>query len=184
MGLFYSLGVTFDSIEEAKNCKIEFEKRKIFLSDNTEINFQISVLKCGYLLNKKEQFTCGIFPIGLEIPNANLKLFKGKYFYEIRNGIYTFLQDLKLSFNFAFYEFEGADFVQCDNPIIEILQYGFGEIYSGEPNGSFLGLYNSSDFLPKKYLDGLIISDRICDKKFKNSKELNTFKEGYLWIKL
>lgn len=184
MGAFYSLGITFDNIENAENCKSEFEKYKYYLSDNTEVGFRIFITKCDYLLNEKEQFTCGIFPLGLELPNANLKLLEGKYFYEIRTSIYTFVKDLKLSFNFAFYEFEGADFVQDNNPIFEILESGYGKIESGEPNGYFLGLYDSSDFLPKRYLDGLVISNTICDRNLTDLKEFENFKEGYLWLKL
>lgn len=184
MGAFYSLGITFDNIENAENCKFEFEKYKFFLSDNTEMSFRIFVLKCDYLLNGKEQFTCGIFPIGLEIPNPNLKLLKGKYFYEIRTALYNFLKDLKFSFNFAFYEFEGADFVQDNNPITEILEHGYGKIESGEPSGYFLGLYNSLDFLQKRYLDGLVISNAICEKDLTDLKEFENFKDGYLWLQL
>ena len=184
MGAFYSFGITFDNIENAKNCKSEFEKYNFSLRDNTEMDFRIFVTKCDYLLDEKEQFTCGIFPLGLELPNANLKLLKGKYFYEIRTKLYTFLKDLKLPFNFAFYEFEAADFVQDNNPIFEILEYGYGEIESGEPNGYFLGLYNSSDFLPKRYFDGLVISDAIYKRDLKVLKEFEKFKEGYLWLQI
>lgn len=182
MGVFYSLGITFDTIENAENCKLEFEKFDFSLSDNTKIDFRIFVTKCDYLLKEKEQFTCGIFPLGLELPNTNLKLLKGKYFYEIRTALYTFLQDLKISFNLAFYEFEGSDFLQDNNPINEILEYGYGAIESGEPNGYFLGLYNSSDFLPKRYLDGLVISETIYKSHFTDFKEFISFKENYLWL--
>ena len=184
MGAFYSLGISFNNIENAENCKSQFEKYNFVLSDNTEMLFRIFILKCDYLINGKNQYVCGIFPLGLEIPNLNQKLLKGKYFYEIRNLLYDFIRNLNLDFNFAFYEFEGADFVQDNNPIDEISIYGYGEIVSGEPVGYFLGLYNPKDFLQKRYLDGLIISNKIWNKDILNINEFETFKEGYLWLKL
>ena len=181
MGAFYSFGITFSTSKEADNCKSLFENYDFSLSDSTIINSRLFVNQCDYSLNNNEQFICSIFPEGLELPGANPKLLQAKYFYEIRNMFYQFLLNLNLKFNIAFFEFEGADFIQDNNPLLIIQDY---DDYYVSINEYFTGLYKDEDFIQKKYLGGLVISESLDNKNNLNIDAFENFKIGYKWISI
>lgn len=179
MGAFYSFGITFNTLQDADNCKLLFTNHNLQLSDSTIVSSRILIGECEYMLGDKKQFVCAIFPNGLELPNANLKFLQPKYFYEIRNSFYKFLSEIDIEFNFAFFEFEAADFIQDNNPLLEFKNY---ENYYAGINEYFDGLYNADDFLQKKYLGGLVIAKPLIESSSLNPDEFDYFKNGYLWI--
>jgi hypothetical protein len=176
LGAFYSFGITFNKLEDAEFCKLSFENYDLQLSDSTIVDSRIFTRECDYLLNDKKQFICVIFPRGLELPNENPKLLQAKYFYEIRDLLYKFLIQIKLEFNIAFFEFEGADFIQDNSPLMEIEDYDNYYVGLNEYFG------DSQDFIQKKYLGGLVISTSVIKANPLNFNGFEIFKIGYSWI--
>lgn len=182
MGAFYSFGIIFSNQNDAEECKIQFSNYIVELSDGTKIKSRIFTEKCDYKINGLKQYLCGIFPIGLELPGLNPKFVQAKYFYEIRNHLYAFLEKLNLKFSFAWFEFEAADIIKDENPLIEIKTNGIGEIHSGELNGYFNGTHDKDGYFPKRDLDGFVISESLYKSSDLKLKEFKTFKSDYFWL--
>ena len=182
MGAFYSFGIIFSNQDDSEKCKYQFSNYGVELSDGTKIEFRIFTDECDYEINGSKQYSCGIFPIGLELPGLNPKLVKAKYFYEIRNQLYLFLEKLNLEFNFAWFEFEAADIIKDENPLLEIKKNGIGETHNGELNGYFNGTHDNDGYSPKRDLDGFVISESIYKLSELNLEEFKIFKSDYLWL--
>jgi len=184
LGAFYTFGITFSRLDYAEQCKLLFQDFQINLDDNTEVKSNIYINNCDYKLDELQQYICSIFPVGLGTNHINLKYFEAKNFFHIRNCLYNFLNGLNLPFNFAFFEFEGADFLQDFNPIEELQNADLNEIGDGKLAAYFQGQYNEKDFLPKRFLDGLVISSFVYNNFNLNIKEFRTYKKDYLWLPL
>jgi hypothetical protein len=184
LGAFYTFGITFSNLEYAERCKLQFQDFEIKLNDSSEVKSNIYINNCDYKIEETQQYICAIFPTGLGTNEINLKFFEAKNFYHIRDCFYKFLFELNLPFNFAFFEFEGADFLQDFNPIEELQNADLSEIGNGELVGYFQGQYNPEEFLPKRFLDGLVISSSVYTISNLKIEELQPFKNGYLWLSL
>ena len=181
MGAFYSFGIIFNNQNDAEKCKTVFATYNLQLSDSTKIESRVFVDECDYAINDLKQYSCSIFPIGLELPGLNPKLVQANYFCEIRNQLYAFLKNLKIEFNYAWFEFEAADIIKDENPLPEIKKDGIGEIHGGELNGYFAGV-GDGKHSPKRDLDGFVISESLYESYELAIKEFEPFKSGYFWL--
>jgi hypothetical protein len=85
-----------------------------------------------------------------------------------------------MEFNYAFYEFEGADCFLDEDVVEQINKFGIGTTEK-DKNASFMGFFNVDYYLPKRHLDGLILSERM----FSNIEDKNSFEEfknKYMWL--
>ena len=179
MGYFYSLGVNFNERELAEKCNQKVKNFEIKLTDDSivEVNTYVYEEK---LIDGKFRYQSQIFPEGMQCSTGNRKLLSKPYFYEIRNKLYSFLYELDMEFNYAFYEFAGADCFLDEDVVEQINKFGIGTTEK-DKNASFMGFFNVDYYLPKRHLDGLILSERM----FSNIEDKNSFEEfknKYMWL--
>ena len=172
MGYFWSMGISFQNKELAEKCKTEIDS--LVLSDNTLVGLGKYISE-----NKKLQtYILQIYPEGMEIAE-NEKLFSYPFFQEIRNQLYNFVLGLKIEYNIAFYEFEAADYLLNDDVIEDILSFGLGEIRMKQSNVLY---FDEENYIPKRYLDGLILSNNEYKKIAIRYPEFKPYKDGYVWL--
>ena len=152
MGFYWSMGISFSDKQIAENCQANF--KEIILSDGRIVNLNSYIL-LQTNFDLKPDYVLEIFPEEMEI-DGNRKNLEFPFFGEIREKLFQFIKKLKLDFNIAFCEFEGADRVTNENIIHWINEDGIGEINYKELNDVFFDLRN---YVPKRYFDGLILSD-------------------------
>lgn len=188
MGYFYSLGISFDNENIAQECISEFKRTEIKLSDSTCLECHSEISKSIYLDNVPQQYICCFHPNGMGDLNTEIKLFTRPYFYEIQKAFYSFLYSLKLPFNYALWEAEGADRIISDDLATYLKRYGYDKHYGfgkdeiGDPNASHFSGFEASYFEDKRYLDGLIMSEKKYSMIKEQFKEFEIFKDGYFWL--
>ena len=180
MGFFYSLGINFDDLESAQTCKSKMISYKIQLSDLSIVDKTISIYK-SKLTGGKIQYQVQIFPDGLQYVTGNKKLASPAFFYEIRSRLYEFLLSSVFYYNYAFFEFEGADYF-LDVDIAAYLNiHGIGKIKEGDDNAASIAQYVATDFTSKRFLDGLVLSN-ILYKELENKSDFQKFNDNYMWL--
>lgn len=187
MGYFYSLGISFDTADDAQQCCKALREQNLILSDSTIVDFDIEIQK-GTFNNAKQQYICGLFPNGMDDWKTNFKLFELPYFYEIRDQLYSFLFNYSFPFNYAHWEAEAADRL-IEDVASEFLEtnslnqhHGFGKDEFGDPNASYFSKKNSDYYQNKKYWDGLVISKSKIPINSVATSSFLEFKPGYLWL--
>ncbi len=181
MGYFYSLGVNFDDLETLDSFKKEIEKSYILLSNSLKVSLTFQTAE-NKIPNNSNSFQLIIFPEGLQYMCGD-KNFAGRpYFYEIRSKLYEFLINYEHTFNHAFFEFEGADFLIDNNIGNYINTYGIGDIQSGDKNAASLCDFEALYYDSKRFLDGLIISESIFSSLTTDKSYFEKFKKGYYWL--
>jgi hypothetical protein len=181
MGWFYTLGINFNDRELAEVCNQKIMNFEIKLSDNTIVEIATYIYE-EKLIDGISRYQSQILPKGLEYGLGNRKLLSKPYFYEIRNKIYSFLIELDIEFNYAFYEFEGADTFLDENIIEYLNEVGIGEVKK-DINASSMLSFDDDYYLPKRYFDGLIISEKLFNL-LENKSNFEVFKEKYMWLPL
>ena len=181
MGYFYSLGVNFDNRDLAEDCNQKIKSFEIKLSDNTIVEVETYIYE-EKLTNGKTRYQSQIFPKGLECGKGSIKLFSKPYFYEIRKKLYSFLNQLDLEFNYAFYEFEGADYFLDEDVVQEINEFGIGEIKQ-DTNAAFMLNFDVEYYLPKRQFDGLVLSEKLYNL-LEDKSNFVEFKSKYMWLAL
>lgn len=78
-----------------------------------------------------------------------------------------------------FFEFEAADYLLNDNIIEDISNVGLGEIRQKDSNVPY---FDSQNYVPKRYYDGLVISDDEYKMIAIRYPEFKLFKKGYVWL--
>ena len=175
MGFYWSMGISFSDKQIAENCQANF--KEIILSDGRIVNLNSYIL-LQTNFDLKPDYVLEIFREEKEI-DGNRKNLEFPFFGEIREKLFQFIKKLKLDFNIAFCEFEGADRVTNENIIHWINEDGIGEINYKELNDVFFDLRN---YVPKRYFDGLILSDMEYERLKNQRAEFEYFKKGYVWL--
>ncbi len=175
MGFYWSMGISFSDKQIAENCQANF--KEIILSDGRIVNLNSYIL-LQTNFDLKPDYVLEIFPEEMEI-DGNRKNLEFPFFGEIREKLFQFIKKLKLDFNIAFCEFEGADRVTNENIIHWINEDGIGEINYKELNDVFFDLRS---YVPKRYFDGLILSDMEYERLKNQRAEFEYFKKGYVWL--
>lgn len=188
MGYFYSLAISFDSINDAEECLVEFKKANLLLSDFTVVDCASSIVESCYSDNKLKQYICNIRPKGMGDAETNKKLFERPYFYEIRDHIYQFLFQLQLPYNYALWEAEATDRILTDDLETDLRRdgigghYGLGKDEVGDPNASYFSGFGSNYYEDKRYLDGVVISESKFPRIRVECPGFEEFKSGYNWL--
>lgn len=179
MGYFYTLGINFNNRDLAEDCNRQIKNFEIKLSDNTIVEISTYIYE-EKLIDGEIHFQSQIYPKGLEYSLGNRNLLSKPNFYEIRKKFYAFLMELNIEFNYAFYEFEGADYFLDENIIQEINKYGIGEVKKDTNAASMLN-FDVEYYLPKRYFDGLILSEKLFNL-LENNSNFVKFKNKYMWL--
>jgi hypothetical protein len=175
MGYYWSMGISFDDKPTAENFQAGLEE--INLSDGRSAKLDSHIL-LQTSFNNLADYVVEIFPKEMEIDGERKNL-NYPYFNEIKNQLYRFIRKSEFDFNIAFFEFEGADKVTNENIISWINEFGIGEIQEVEPNDNF---FDPRNYSPKRYFDGLILSNNEFSKLKPNYAEFKYFKENYVWL--
>ncbi|WP_291133261.1 hypothetical protein [Flavobacterium sp. UBA7682] len=172
MGYFWSMGISFKNKELAEQCETEIDS--LILSDNTFVGLKKYVEQ-----NEKLQtYILGIYPEGMEIAESE-KLFSYPFFQEIRNQLNNIVLNLEIEYNIAFYEFEAADYLLNEDIVEDISNYGLGEIRERDFNVLY---FDEEHYIPKRYFDGLILSNDEYKKIAMAYPEFEPYKKGYVWL--
>ncbi|RXR20251.1 hypothetical protein [Flavobacterium stagni] len=175
MGYFWSMGISFRDKQIAENCQAELKEIK--LSDGRLVNFSCYILPQTDF-DIEPNYVLEIYPEEMEIDGRRKNL-EYPFFDEIRNQLLQFVRDLKLNFEIAFCECEGADRVTHTNLINCINENGIEEYLSSENIDIYL---NPENPYPKRYFDGLILSKNEYERLKIKYPEFKKFKENYLWL--
>lgn len=182
MGFFYTMGINFDNEQAAEICKKQIDDLKIILSDGTQVEKFVQMCK-DELPSGKISYNIDVYPKGLQYMVGDEKLASKPFFYEIRTILYTFIRNMNLVFNYAFFEFEGADQFMNQDIIVELNKYGIGPVnIEGDPNASTLSCFPVDYYCSKRYLDGLIIKDEIYNQLTIDKSAFSVFRENYYWL--
>lgn len=187
MVFFYSLGISFNTKHEAISCREQLIQKQFILSNNINLQTTTYVSKTiysNYSDGAKEQYVIQLFIEGLGIPKTNIKLFEHQNFNELNQLIYNYIQSELNHFNYAFFEFEGADHLCLEDVVVTIKKEGIGEVQNGDPNASYCSGIDANKFKSKRYLDGIIISESTLPKHHPNFNLFKEFKLGYYWLPL
>ncbi|WP_312388909.1 hypothetical protein [Chryseobacterium sp.] len=188
MGWYYSLGIVFENENLLTDCKNKFPHiLKLSNGNNVRIITEISNVE------DSDNLVFQILPYGLStdnLVNRNI-LFTRPYFYEIRNFLYTQLFDLKVNFKIALFDLEAGDLLMQNTVISDINEIGIDAFKFGYPNifniegdvnaSSLSGNHPPEYYIPKRYLDGLILHKKEFEL-IKDKSEFQLFKENYYWI--
>ncbi|MGX7666380.1 hypothetical protein [Flavobacterium pedocola] len=175
MGFYWSMGISFSDKQIAENCQATL--KKINLSDGRIVNLYSNILSQTNF-DTQPDYVLEIFPEEMEI-DGNRRNLEFPFFGEIRDQLFQFIKELKLDFKIAFCECEGADRVTNENIINWINEDGIGEIRNREVND--LG-FDPRNYIPKRYFDGLILSNNEYKRLKKQHIEFEYFKDGYVWL--
>ncbi len=181
MGYYYTLGINFNKRDLAEKCNQKVMNFEVKLSDNSIVEMKTYVYE-EIFDNGEIRYQSHINPKGLEYGLGHRKLFSKPYFYEIRKKLYSFLIELDLEFNYAFYEFEGADFFLNENIVDYINEFGIGEVKE-DSNASYMLNFDLEYYLPKRQLDGLVLSEKLFNL-LENKSNFVQFKNEYMWLPL
>ncbi len=177
MAFIWSFGIKFKNLEDAEAVKSQIDK--IPLSDGTEVGLYKSIVYQNGDLSLKE-CTLDLFPHDMQVA-GNQKLLSFPFYYEIRDYFYQFLQNLKIDFDAALFEFEGADRIAHNDVVEDINQYGVGEIYNSNNHADLM--VSNSIYQNKRILDGLVLSKENFEKlKDEYSNFFEPFKHEYYWL--
>ncbi len=175
MGFYWSMGISFSNKEIAENCQKTLKNIK--LSDGRTVNLSSNIL-LQTNFDIQPDYVLEIFPEEMEI-DGNRRNLAFPFFSEIREQLLQFIKELKLDFKIAFCECEGADRVTNENIINWINEEGIGEIRDSEPNDTH---FDQKNYIPKRYFDGLILSNKEYERLKNQHIEFEYFKDGYVWL--
>ena len=175
MGFYWSMGISFDEKIIAEYCKANL--KNITLSDGRIVNLDTYIL-LQTNFDLKPDYVVEIFPEEMEI-DGNRRNLEFPFFGEIRDHLFQFIRELKLDFNIAFCECEGADRVTNENIISWINDDGIGKIRNREENDMH---FDKRNYIPKRYFDGLILSNKEYNRLKVKHNEFECFKDGYMWL--
>lgn len=182
MGYFYTMGIHFYEEQAAQNCKEQIEYLKIRLSDSTQVEKYVHILK-DTLPSGRNCYIVDIYLKGLQYMVGDKKLASKPFFYEIRSVLYNYLTSLDLAYNYAFFEFEGAERFLDEDILATLNKYGIDEVRAeGDPNAATLADNPAEYYYPKRYLDGLVISADIYNLLTIDKSAFEVFKEEYYWL--
>ena len=175
MGYFWSMGISFMDKETAEICQAKL--RKIVLSDGSIVNLHSYIL-LQTSFDIEPDYVLEIYPENMEIDGKRDNL-NFPFFREINKQLLQIIKELKYDFQIAFFEFEGADKVTNENIINSINEDGIGQIRHKEVNDIY---FDPKNYIPKRYFDGLILSNKEYERLNKKHIEFEYFKDGYKWL--
>lgn len=185
MGLNYSLGITFINEKDADVCSKEFFNQKIVLPGGNlaELFSYVSEHADNQKMQEK-LYVLSVSINGLGNVDIDLRLFETSNFYTIRDFFYQYLRDLKKDFEFAHFELEAADYLMCAEEMTEDIAFLVKNLSVADEGAQKITGINPSEFLSKRYIDGIIIPFKNY-RKLKNAQsEFQIFKPNYYWLPL
>lgn len=183
MGLNYSFGITFSDKRDAELCYNDFRNEKNVLSSEKNVNLSSHIYEHAdnKILQEKLYVLC-VSINGLGNVGLNTSLFEQSNFYTIRDFFYKYLKGIKFDFEFAHFELEAADYLMCAADMTEDIGWLLKNESDGDENAAKVSGIDKSNFLSKKYIDGIVVSEKNYKKLSNYLSEFQIFKPNYYWL--
>lgn len=183
MGLNYSFGITFNDKEFAELCCNNFRNQKIVLSPEKNVSLGSHVYEhADNKILQEKLYVSSVSIDGLGNVGLDMSLFEQSNFYTIRNFFYESLKEIKFDFEFAHFELEAADYLMCAVDMTDDIGWLIKNEYEGDENAAKISGTDKSNFLSKKYIDGIVVSEKNYKKLSNYSSEFQDFKPDYYWL--
>ncbi len=185
MGLNYSFGITFTNKNEAELCCDGFRNKEIVITAKKNVSLSSHIYEhADNKILKEKLYVLSVSINRLGNVGVDLSLFEKPNFYIIRDFFYEYLRLIKIDFEFAHFELEAADYLMCATDMSDDIGWLLKNESDGDDNAATVSGIDKSDFLSKRYIDGIVISGKNYEKLSNCQSEFQIFKPNYYWLPL